>query len=266
MASVMASALLTSYPLAAQARCLNGKTSMIRRPLRLAHSVKQAPSHRAAALAVTAAAADAASTVKIIVQGRHMPVTPALKEYAENKVGNAVNNFSNVIREVDVRLEAVGPSGKAKEAHHQRDQAAEVTIYTHRYGVVRAEEVADDCYAAIDLVCDKLKRKMRKVKERAVQKSNWPGRGGPKGGESLTDIPEEVPELPAVDAEAPPLAPEIVREKIFLLEQMDVETALEQIENVGHDFYVFLDKTNEIKIIYRRKAHGYGIIIPAIAQ
>ena len=43
------------------------------------------------------------------------------------------------------------------------------------------------------------------------------------------------------------------REKIFLLEQMDVETALEQIENVGHEFYVFLDKTNEIKIIYRRK-------------
>ncbi len=30
--------------------------------------------------------------------------------------------------------------------------------------MVRAEEVADDCYAAIDLVCDKVKRKMRKVR------------------------------------------------------------------------------------------------------
>lgn len=39
-----------------------------------------------------------------------------------------------------------------------------MTIYTNRYGVVRAEEVTDDCYAAIDLVCDKLKRKLRKVR------------------------------------------------------------------------------------------------------
>lgn len=197
-----------------------------------------------------------------------MEVTPALKEYAQSKVANAIHNFSSIIREVDVKLEASGKSGKAKEAHHQREQAAEVTIYTHRYGVVRAEEIADDCYAAIDLVCDKLKRKMRKLKERAVARSNWPGRGGPKGGDSLPDhLPDEDVSLPGVDAVAPELAPEIVREKVFLLEPMAVEDALEQIDNVGHDFYIFLDAaSNEIKVIYRRKAHGYGIIIPALTQ
>jgi ribosome-associated translation inhibitor RaiA len=41
----------------------------------------------------------AASTVKIIVQGRHMTVTPAMKEYTESKVSNAIHNFSGIIRE-----------------------------------------------------------------------------------------------------------------------------------------------------------------------
>jgi hypothetical protein len=78
--------------------------------------------------------------------------------------------------------------------------------------VVRVEDCEQDLYAAVDLVADKLKRKLVKVKERAVQKANWPGRGGPKGGESIVerlDTEEVVDKLP-IDQLAPPV-PEVVR-------------------------------------------------------
>ena len=43
-------------------------------------------------------------------------------------------------------------------------------------------------YASIDLVCDRLQRRMRKVKEKAIQKGKWAGKGGPKGGQKIDDV------------------------------------------------------------------------------
>jgi putative sigma-54 modulation protein len=64
--------------------------------------------------------------------------------------------------QIDVKLSVAG--GKGGEAHHHRDQVAEVTVYTLKDGVVRVEDVESDLYAAIDLVTDKLRRKVLKVK------------------------------------------------------------------------------------------------------
>ena len=170
---------------------------------------------------------------------------------------------------MDVTISASGNHGKGSEAHHQRHQKAEVTVYTLRHGVVRVEDMEDDLYAAVDLVMDKLKRKMSKLKEKAIQRNTWPGRGGTKGGAGIEDVlPNESldeDDLP-IDATAPETAPEIVREKILLLsDSMTPECAVEQLESVGHDFFVFVDsKDGQMKVVYKRLHHGYGLIIPQL--
>lgn len=165
-----------------------------------------------------------------------------------------------------MRFSASGNHGKAGEAHHQRNQKAEITVYTLRHGVVRVEDIQEDLYAAIDLSTDKLKRKMNKLKEKAIQRNTWPGRGGTKGGTHIEDVLDDDlsdSELPVNELAAEP-APEIVREKILLLgSRMSQEEAMEQLEAIGHDFFVFVDaKDGQMKIVYKRISHGYGLLVP----
>jgi len=183
----------------------------------------------------------------------------------------AVHNFEGSVKEIDVKLSASGSHGKAAQVHHQRNQKVEVTVYTLRHGVIRVEDVEDDLYAAIDLVTDKLKRKMTRVKEKAVQRGTWPGRGGSKGGDVISDHlnPEESDEeLPSANGALPVLPDEIVREKLLFLEsRMSPEEAMDQLEAVGHDFFVFVDSNDgSLKVIYRRRHHGYGLLIPQVPE
>lgn len=184
----------------------------------------------------------------------------------------AVSNFESSVKEIDVKLSADGSHGKGSEAHHARNQKVEVTVYTLRHGVIRVEDTEEDLYAAVDLVTDKLKRKMTRMKEKAVQRKTWPGRGGPKGGdviEAHIDPESSDDELPT-GATASAIAPEIVREKLLILEagsRMTADEAVDQLEAVGHDFFVFLDANDSsLKIVYRRKTNGYGLLIPQVSQ
>ncbi|KAL4440408.1 hypothetical protein ABPG75_003409 [Micractinium tetrahymenae] len=250
----MQQAPLVSRPRPALQRPQSGAPAAFRpQPVRVA---------RRAALAVRA---ETASQARIVVQGRNVEATPAIKSFCEEKVGKAIKNFEGV-KEIDVKLSVRGnPRGRGTEAHHQRDQIVEVTVYTLRHGIVRVEECEDDLYAAVDLVADKLKRKLVKVKERAVQKANWPGRGGPKGGDTITAHldPEEVVDKLPTDQLAP-LVPEVLREKLMTITACTTDDAIEQIENVGHDFFLFRDSEDgeKLKVLYRRKSHGYGVIVP----
>jgi len=119
-------------------------------------------------------------------------------------------------------------------------------------------------YASIDLVCDKMKNKLQKVKEIAIDRGRWPGRGGPKGGEKLNEVEDSVSESVDIDVDVPEFVmPEIVRTKYFDLEDMTVEEAAETLERVGHDFYVFREiDSKKIQVVYKRKEYGYGVIIP----
>lgn len=67
-----------------------------------------------------------------------------------------INNFEGIVKEVDVKLSASGNHGSSGEAHHNRNQRVEMTIYTLGHGVIRVEDTEDDMYAAVDLVTDKV--------------------------------------------------------------------------------------------------------------
>lgn len=210
---------------------------------------------------VTAMAASSpASTVRIIIQGRKVEVTEAIRDYCEEKITKALSHFEGQIKEVDVKLSVRGgDAGKGT-----REQRTEITAYTLRHGVIRAEDVEENLYASVDLVCDKLQRKMRKLKEKAVDRGNWPGRGGKAGQTQLYEVlsSQDVVDDLELDRVAE-LPKEVVRAKHVQLEPLTVEEATERLESLGHDFYVFLERdSNTIQVLYQRKINGYGVIIP----
>lgn len=113
---------------------------------------------------------------KVIVQGIHLEITDSIKEYAETKINKAVSHFDmHDVREVDIRCSARG----GEKQLGGDVQKTEVTVYT-KNGTIRAEEEAEDLYAAIDLVSDKLERKMRKVKEKKNSKMAAHNKNNPR--------------------------------------------------------------------------------------
>lgn len=187
--------------------------------------------------------------MKLVIQGKNIEITDAIYEYVHQKIEKAVNHFQNLMTEVDVHLSV------ARNPRINPKQTAEVTIYANG-SVIRAEESSENLYASIDLVADKIARQMRKFKEKKQDKTH----AQPKTGVVLEQIPvndtligDRTPELPE----------EVVRTKYFAMPPMTVEEALEQLELVDHDFYMFRNAlTGEINVIYERNHGGYGVIQP----
>ncbi|KAK4571048.1 hypothetical protein RGQ29_029764 [Quercus rubra] len=204
------------------------------------------------------------SSVKLIMQGKNLELTETVKKHVEEKVGKAIAKHSHLVREVDVRFSVRGGEfGKGP-----RIRRCEVTLYTKKHGVVRAEEEGETVFGSIDLVSSIIQRKLRKIKE----KESDHGRHM-KGFDRLkvreptiqpmkenTNDEEEDAISQEDDGE---IIDEIVRTKYFDMPPLTVSEAIEQLENVDHDFYAFRnEETGEINIVYKRKAGGYGVIIP----
>lgn len=203
--------------------------------------------------------------MRLIVQGKHIELTDSIRSYVEKKVGHGVQNHGPLVREVDVRLSVRGGE-HGKGAKLQR---CEVTIFTKKHGVVRAEEEAETMYAAIDLVSDVVTRKLRKIKEKdGGHGRSWQMRGIEKIDAETLPLPLEdvVPsDENKVDELDEELSEElqVVRTKYFEMPPMHEKDALENLLNVGHDFYAFRNsKSGEINILYKRTHGGFGLIVP----
>lgn len=196
--------------------------------------------------------------MKLVIQGKNIEITDSIRNYVHQKIEKAVSHYQHLTLEVDVHLSiARNPRISAEQ------QIAEVTIYVNG-AVIRAEEHSEVLYASIDMVADKIARQLRKYKEKrrghrdhtsvkAASVDTVEVRGG------LT--PEAVQEL--ITERQPELPKEVVRMKYFPMLPMDVEQALDQLQLVGHDFYMFHNQeTNEINVIYKRNHGGYGVLQP----
>lgn len=230
---------------------------------------------RATRQAVLAVAGAPSSTVKIILQGRKLPITDAMRQYVEGKIAHAVQRYQPILREINVTVSARGGD---TGTHGPKQQKVEVTIFTHRNGTVRVEDSESDLYASIDLVCDKVRQKLEKVKQLAIAKGKWPGKAGPHldEEESYSEFVQQfVTETRGAEAEEARLrelaaaatvggaTDQVVRSKELHLDAaLSVEEAVEALEAIGHDFYVFKDKAaGGVQVLYRRKYGGYGLLV-----
>lgn len=186
--------------------------------------------------------------MKLVIHSKNIEITDAIREYVHQKIEKSVSHFQSITNEVDVHLSV------ARNPRINTRQAAEVTIYANG-SVIRAEESSENLYASIDLVADKISRQLRKYKERRQDQKTHALPTETVVAESIvTDlIGDRTPELPS----------EVVRTKYFSMPPMTLAEAQEQLQLVGHDFYMFRNsETGEINVIYERNHGGYGVIQP----
>ena len=191
--------------------------------------------------------------MKLLIHGRNLDVTPALREYTETKLERAIHHFDDLVKEADVHL-SVARNPRVPQ------QTAEVTVFANGT-VIRAQERSENLYASIDLVASKLARQLRRFKERHSDHDHGHGhRTTPKADNDvlLTERPTEDSLLEGKEAQLPSPG---VRRKYFAMPAMSLEEARHQLELIDHDFYLFRDKeSGELQVIYHRNHGGFGVI------
>jgi putative sigma-54 modulation protein len=193
--------------------------------------------------------------MKLLIHGRNLEVTPAIRDYTESKLARAIHHFDDMVKEADVHL-SVARNPRVPQ------QTAEVTVFANGL-VIRAQERSENLYASIDLVASKLSRQLRRFKDRQNDHHHSTGHNA-----SPTPTTEAVLEPMLVDGSlvegrSAALPQPGVRRKYFAMEPMSLEQALHQLELIDHDFYVFRDlDTNSIQVVYQRNHGGFGVIQP----
>ena len=173
--------------------------------------------------------------MKFVIVGRNIEVTPGLRSAVEDKLGK-LDKYFNPETEVHVTLSV-----------EKERQKIEVTI-PMKGNIIRAEEESTDMYVSIDLVEEIIERQLRKYKNKIVERKQH-GIGLNKAFLEEETLGEE--------------NIEIIRSKRFAIKPMDPEEACVQMELLGHDFYVFRNsETDEVNVVYKRKANSYGLIEP----
>ena len=189
--------------------------------------------------------------MKLVIQGKNIEITDAIREYVNQKIEKAVSHFQTLTTEVDIHLSV------ARNPRINPKQTAEVTIYANG-SVIRAEESTESLYASIDLVADKIARQLRKFKEKRHDNKTQ------SSAKTVTVVEEHPVAADLIGDRTPELPAEVVRTKYFAMPPMTVQQALEQLQIIDHDFYMFRNaETDEINVLYERKTHGgYGVIQP----
>src|SRR5690606_29474962 len=196
-------------------------------------------------------------SVDIVVKGRNLEVTDHLRRQVEEKLAKADRYDQKIIRiEVELRHER-----NSRQSDHC--QRVEITCCS-RGPVVRAEAGASEIATALDEAVTKLYRRLRRAAERRRRlqrrvRPTVPAAGVPPAELGTPEAGELAEAGEMVGAEEPEeeYRPwRIVREKQHPGEPMTVEDALFQMELLGHDFYLFLDKeTGRPSVVYRRRAY-----------
>lgn len=133
----------------------------------------------------------------------------------------------------------------------------QVTLQTAQGTILRAEERDPDLLKAIDELHDSLQRQITRYKDRHYRR----GKIRRQGGEMISVGDISTPADTSGDSANG--APQIVKTKSFDYKPMYSDEAIEQMELLGHSFFVFTDAdTNQVNVVYRRRDGNYGLIVP----
>ena len=176
-------------------------------------------------------------SMKFIIVGRNIEVTPGLRAAVEEKIGK-LDKYFNPDTEVHVTLSV------------EKDrQKIEVTIPV-KGSIIRSEQVSNDMYVSIDLVEEIIERQLKKYKNKIVDKQ-----------QAVASFSKAYVENDYTDDDEI----KIVRTKKFDIKPMYPEDACIQMELLGHNFFVFCNaETDQVNVVYKRKGDTYGLIEPEV--
>lgn len=184
--------------------------------------------------------------MNVVVTGRHMEMTDALRSYIEGGLGKIESHFDKVM-DADVVLEV------QKHRH-----IAEVNL--HANGVrIHGKEASSDMYASVDAVMEKLERQVRKYKDRINQHKP---RGAKETKDYLHQIISVEPEEKTTET-VESFSHRVVHHEKLQMKPLSVEEAVLQIELLDEPFLVFSNaETSQVNVLYRRDDTTYGLIEP----
>lgn len=171
--------------------------------------------------------------MKLNIKGRNIEVTDALRHYIEKRIGK----FSKFLTELSEIIVTVS----TEKFTHKIDVLLKVNGH-----LIQAEGKTEDLYSAVDQVVEKLEKQILKYKEK-IQSKN-------KKESSKFSSAVSVAET----------AKRIVKYKKFDLRPMTPEEAVDQMELLDKDFFIFVNSfSGDINVVYKRKDGNFGLIEPA---
>ncbi|MCK1816614.1 ribosome-associated translation inhibitor RaiA [Streptomyces sp. XM4011] len=209
----------------------------------------------------------------IVVKGRKTEVPERFRRHVADKLKlDRIQKFDGKVTSLDVEV-----SKEHNPRQADRSDRVEITL-RHRGPVVRAEASAADPYGALDLAVEKLEARLRRQHDKRKCRRGKGRIPASEVGAAVRDAavindegelgagPPE-PEEPAVPVRRAGSivvqgdGPLVVREKTHTAAPMSLEQALEEMELVGHDFYLFVDIDTKLpSVVYRRHGYDYGVI------
>ena len=197
----------------------------------------------------------------VVVSSRQCEVSERFRQHVEDKLSRLEKHDHRIIR-VEVVLER-------ERNPRQAERQVRVELTAKSKGpVLRAEAAAADKMAALDLAVDKMSAQMRKAADRrrvhrgqhapeSLHQAMTRSASDAATDEESTELAEHQVGPVAVDGDGPL----VVREKTHPATPITLEQALYEMELVGHDFYLFMDKESERpSVVYRRRGYDYGVI------
>jgi len=179
--------------------------------------------------------------MELQITGKNVKLVPAVRKYIERKLGKPGRHLSDII---DYKVEVSEEKTKSPQQHF----VVQVTINSSGT-LLRGEERGQDLFTAIDKVVEVMNRQIEHYKGKLYEK----GRGSSFARSEFSE-----------EAETPPPR-RVVKVKRFAVKPMSVAEATDQMELLGHDFFLFFNAdTRELNLLYRRKDGNYGLIEPEL--
>ncbi len=198
--------------------------------------------------------------MEVVVTGRHIELSDRYRSHVAEKLAKLEKHDHRIMR-VQVEVD-----NERNPRQHDRAIKVELTAFS-KGPVIRAEAAAEDKMSALDLALDKMAAQMRRAADRRrVHRGRPPASVGQAlaGMEQLPEEPEA--EETVTERNVGPISvtgdgPLVVRETRHAAVPMPLAEALYEMELVGHDFYLYVDKESERPaVVYRRRGYDYGVI------
>jgi putative sigma-54 modulation protein len=185
----------------------------------------------------------------IIVTGRHVEITEAMRDYALKKVEGLHLDYPRII-EAKVILDV-----------QNRIQSAEIILFCANHIVIEVKTDSDDIYASIDDSISKIARRMRKFKTRMLRSHR------PRKNASIRHLEEKVYTGAALETEEEHVEHSYVHKESYRLRPLYPDEAIVDLELSDRPFVAFHNQnTHRLAIVYRRKDGDYGIIEPDVLE
>jgi putative sigma-54 modulation protein len=183
--------------------------------------------------------------MQLQISSKNMELSPEVRHYIERKLGKLSHYLPNII---EAKVEVSQEKTRSPQQHF----VVQATI-DNTGTPLRSEERGADLFTAIDKASTVMNRRIEHYKGKRHQKR----RGKKINPPPLSGLNQEL--------EPTPTPPKVVKVKRFTLKPMAVDEAIDQIEILGHDFFLFFNAdTDKLNLLYRRRDNNYGLIEPEL--